>query len=215
MHWMIRKSCFLFVPLLVSLLMVGTAQAEIYLGGFGGINLPNDFSSVHATGQFPNVSIPNGDLGTAPMAGGKVGAYLPGYDWVGFEFEGFYTEPAYTPWVDRGVDANLELTTLGFNLLFRYPGERIQPYLGAGLGLYWAEIASDLPGPALTNNAVPGANAFAGVRGFLTDSLALFMEYKFNYVRLNFRTQIFNLPFGFEGTYSANMIAAGLAWHYR
>ncbi len=215
MRGIIIKSFFHLFPLFAGLFWAGAVHAEIYVGAMGGINIPNDFSNVHSTGQFPNVPIPDGDLGTAPMAGAKLGFFLPSYDWVGFEFEGFYSAPEYTPWVDRGVDANLEVTTLGLNVLFRYPGERIQPYFGAGAGIFWAKIDSDLPGPSLTNNAVPGLNVVGGVRGFVTDSLALFLEYKFNYVQFNFRTRIFGLPFGFEGTYLANIIAAGLAWHFR
>ena len=205
----------ILLPLLVNLLLIGPAQGEIYFGGMGGINFPNDLSSVQSSGEFPDNPIPNFELGTAPMAGGKLGFYLPDYQWVGFEIEGFWTAPEFTPWVNRGVNADLQVVTLGLNVLFRYPGETFQPYLGAGAGIFWGEIISDLPGPALGSNGKPGFNLLGGFRGFFTDSLAGFIEYKFNYVEFDFRTTIFGLSHGFKSTYSANMIAAGLSYHFR
>ena len=202
-------------PLLLSLFWAGTAQGEIYFGGMGGINLPNNLSNVRSSGEFPDNSIPDANLGTASMAGGKLGFYLPNYQWMGFEVEGFWTAPEFTPWVNRGVDADLQVVTLGLNVLFRYPGDTFQPYLGAGAGLFWGQILSDLSGPALASNATPGFNILGGFRGFITHSLAGFVEYKFNYVEFNFLTRIFGLQHGFKSTYSANIIAAGLAWHFR
>ncbi len=193
----------------------GIGQAEIYFGAMGGMSIPNDFSDVTSKGRFPDMPLPNADLGIAAMGGGKAGVYLPDYQWLGFETEGFFTNPEFSPWVAQGVDANFQVITWGFNALLRYPGERFQPYLGAGVGLFFAEIDTDLPGPPLTENWVPGLNLLGGVRGFVTNSIAVFVEYKYNRATFDLQTNIFNLPFGFEGTYSNNIIAAGLAWHFR
>ena len=113
------------------------------------------------------------------------------------------------------MDAKLEVSTVALNALFRYPGERFQPYLGVGGGIFFAEIATDLPGRPLAQNWIPGLNVLGGVRGFVTDSIALFFEYKFNYAKFNLRTKIFNLPYGFEGTYSTNIIAGGVSYHFK
>ena len=80
---------------------------------------------------------------------------------------------------------------------------------------FFAEVVDDIPGPSFSDDWVPGLNLLGGIRGFVTDSIALFFEYKFNYAKFNLRTKIFNLPYGFEGTYSTNMIAGGLSYHFK
>jgi len=120
---------------------------------------------------------------------------------LGFETEGFFTEP------EDEVGGKLRVITWGLNTLLRYPGKRFQPYVGAGLGLFFAEVVDDIPGPSFSDDWVPGLNLLGGIRGFVTDSIALFFDYKFTYAKFNLRTKIFTLPYGFERTYSTNMIA--------
>ncbi len=211
------KKVFLYSILAIgsALLIPGIGQAEIYVGGMGGFSFLNDFSDVTSKGAFPDMPLPDADLGNSAMGGGKVGFYLPGYDWFGFETEAYFTDPEFSPWVRQGVDANLQVITWAFNALLRYPGERFQPYLGAGAGVFFVEIDTDLAGQDLSQNWVPGFNLFGGVRGFVTESLALFVEYKYNQATFDLRTTVFGLPFGFEGTYTTNIIAAGISYHFR
>lgn len=128
---------------------------------------------------------------------------------------GFFTEPE-----TELSNETLRVITWGFNALLRYPGKRFQPYLGAGLGLFFAEVESDIPGPSLSDDWIPGLNLLAGVRGFVIESIALFAEYKFNYAKLNLETERFNffeystVTFGTKGTYSTNMIVGGLSFHF-
>jgi len=215
MRWV--KEVFLYcLVAIVSLLFIpGISKAEIYLGAMGGISLPNDFSDVTSQGAFPDMPLPNAALGNAAMGGAKAGFYMPDYEWLGFETEGYFTEPEFSPFVAQGVDANLRVITWGFNALIRYPGERFQPYVGAGVGIFFAEIDTDLQGQSLKQNWVPGFTFLGGFRGFVTNSIALFAEYKYNQATFDLRTTVFNLPFGFEGTYSTNIIAAGLSYHFR
>jgi hypothetical protein len=215
MRWV--KEVFLYSMVAIGsvLLIPGIGQAEIYFGAMGGMSIPNDFSDVTSTGAFPDIPLPNADLGNAAMGGGKAGFFLPEYEWFGFETEGYFTDPEFSSFVDQGVDANLRVITWGFNAIVRYPGERFQPYVGAGFGLFFAEIDTDLAGPSLSDNWVPGFSFLGGFRGYVTDSIALFVEYKYNQAKFNLQTTAFNLPFGFEGTYSTNIIALGLAYHFR
>ena len=207
---------YVITVMMTAILVPGICQAEIYLGAMGGISIPSDFSDVTSSGRFPDMPLPDVGLGVAPMAGIKIGTYLPDYNWFGIETEGYFTNPKFESFEAQGVDANLQVATWAFNAIFRYPGERFQPYLGAGVGLYFPEIESDdLPGPSLSQSWVPGFNILGGVRGFVTNSLALFLEYKYNRATFDMRTTIFGSPFGFEGTFTNNIVAAGLAWHFR
>ena len=218
MRWV--KEVFLYSLITIGsvLLIPGIGQAEVYFGAMGGVGIPNAFSDVTSKGQFPDMPLPNVDLGNAAMGGAKMGAYLPGYDWVGFETEGYFTSPEFSTVPPQGaqkVDSNLQVATWGFNALLRYPGERFQPYLGVGLGLFFVNIDTDLPGPSLSQNWVPGLNLLGGVRGFVTDSIAVFFEYKYNSATFDLQNRVFNLNFGFEGTYTTNILAGGISYHFR
>jgi opacity protein-like surface antigen len=213
-NWVKRVVLYFMFGIVSTLLIPGIGKAEIYFGAMGGYSFPNDFSDVTSSGDTPGFPFPDAGLGNSVMGGGKVGFYMDEYNWFGFETEGFFTEPDFLPFVSQGVDAKLRVITWGLNALIRYPGKRFQPYLGAGVGLFFAEIDTDLPGPSLSDDWVPGVNVLAGVRGFVTDSMALFAEYKFNYAKLNLESTIFDFTQGFEGNYSTNIIAGGLSFHF-
>jgi opacity protein-like surface antigen len=103
----------------------------------------------------------------------------------------------------------IAITTM-YNLMLRYPGETIQPYIGAGVGsstgiLYNANIQSGNVGLTGTSGDLAFAYQFlGGVRAFVTKKLFLFGEYKYfvtNYswdsegagnqrIKLDFQTHI-------------------------
>ena len=103
----------------------------------------------------------------------------------------------------------IAITTM-YNLMLRYPGETIQPYIGAGVGsstgiLYNANIQSGNVGLSGTSWDLAFAYQFlGGVRAFVTKKLFLFGEYKYfvtNYswdsegagnqrIKLDFQTHI-------------------------
>lgn len=103
----------------------------------------------------------------------------------------------------------IAITTM-YNLMLRYPGETIQPYIGAGVGsstgiLYNANIQSGNVGLSGTSGDLAFAYQFlGGVRTFVTKNLFLFGEYKYfvtkyswdsesasnQRIKLDFQTQI-------------------------
>ena len=103
----------------------------------------------------------------------------------------------------------IAITTM-YNLMLRYPGETIQPYIGAGVGsstgiLYNVNIQNGNVGLSGTSGDLAFAYQFlGGLRAFVTKNLFLFGEYKYfatNYswgsegagnqrVKLDFQTQI-------------------------
>ena len=90
----------------------------------------------------------------------------------------------------------------------------MQVYGGVGLGLFFAETSNQF-GRA-TDNARAGLNALAGMKYFFNEHLALFAEYKFNYVDLKFdQNQVVGGPTaGLNGTYLINHVVGGLAFHF-
>ena len=216
MHWLKGIFRFCILSLVGALLIPGIGQAEIYFGGMGGYGFPNDLSNRSFSGDL--LPLPLMDIGieNSVVGGGRLGFYLDQFSFLGFETEGFFTEPE----IENNFNEKLRIITWAFNVLLRYPGKRFQPYFGAGLGLFFAEVVTDVPGPSPSDDWVPGLNLLGGIRGFVTDSIALFAEYKFNYVKLNLKTEVFNFQdlstftFGTKGTYSTNMIVGGLSFHF-
>ena len=195
-----------FVSLTAEGFLPSSASAEFYAGVMGGYVAPNDLSNVSGTGvvtgTFPDVSLDN-----TFMVGGKAGYYLSKWKWLGVETEAFYTKP------DFAGGGDLRVITWANNIVVRYPGKRLQPYAGVGLGLFFAET-NEIAGLSLSDNAVPGLNALAGIRAFVTDSIAVFGEYKYSRATFNLDTTVNGLTGGLDGDYSANMAVGGLSFHF-
>ena len=86
---------------------------------------------------------------------------------------------------------------------------RLQPYVGAGLGLFFAETSN---GSTSSDNLVPGFNALAGVRYFFTEHVALFGEYKYNRATFNFDSV--GRAGALSGDYSVSHVVGGLSFHF-
>ena len=95
--------------------------------------------------------------------------------------------------------------------MFRYPGKRLQPYVGIGPALFMAKL-SDATVSDTQSTTTVGLNTQLGLRYFMTRHVALFGEYKFNYARFNF-SETFNL-IGFTGTYTAHNFVIGIGYHF-
>lgn len=216
---------FFLATVAISLLLCPyLAQAEFYVAGQVGATFPEKISNVQGTGLASGLSFSDLALQTSVIYGGKVGYFFDRLKWLGIEAEAFTTTPhvkqqavtacagaVCTPPVTT-PGSDLRVTTLAFNLIARYPGERFQPYVGAGLGVFFAE--NHVAGVTHTDEAVPGANALGGVRFFLTKHLALFGEYKFQYVHFNFEEALGGPGLGISGDYKAHNAVGGIAWHF-
>lgn len=188
------------------------------------------------------VKVSDQSLETSFMFGGKIGHYLSKARWFGFEAEIFYSTPHIkqqdiTLRTDAPITVTLpgggpttipqgEFTAVGvqganfhvltiapLNLMFRYPGNRLQPYIGVGPGIFIARIKTPVSqGDDSQSSTKLGLNTLIGVRYFLTRHVSAFAEGKYNYVRFNFEEN----PnfFGFNATYSPISVAFGIAYHF-
>ncbi len=199
-----------------------TASAETYFGGMLGGAFPNRFSDVR-DGQGRNFS--DLEMKSSVAAGIKLGHYFSRVEWLGVETELFAAAPKFktqtVPGTGAGCPCTLTTTepsiqtlTWAFNAVVRYPGERFQPYVGAGLGLFFADLRSS---GAKADNAVPGLNVLAGARYFVTRDIALFGEYKYNRASFTF-DQAVSTGSGataLKGDYSANLFLVGVSAHFK
>ena len=196
------------------------------------------------TFTFPSGStVSDQSLKTSLMFGGKIGHYFSRAQWFGLEAEIFYSTPhikqqditiqsgtpiTFTPSSGGpSIPVANEVTAQGFpgahfsvltiaplNLMFRYPGNRLQPYIGIGPGIFIARIKdpSITQGDNSQSSTKLGLNALIGVRYFLTRHVSAFAEGKYNYVRFNFEEN----PnfFGFNATYTPITVGFGVSYHF-
>jgi hypothetical protein len=221
--------------LLVTLFLTSHSltHAETYLAGQGGATLPQPLSGRELTPPgFPDgTKTSNEALKSSYMYGLKVGHYLESQPWLAFEAELFSTtphikqQPLTTTLPPNFVFAStgtrtltqeitgqsFRVTTLALNEVFRYPGKYLQPYAGAGLGIFYARKHDPTSGDTL-HSLRPGFNAQAGVRVLLFQHLSFFSEWKFNYTRFHF-DQTEHLA-GSNAKYNAHHLVGGIAYHF-
>ena len=104
-------------------------------------------------------------------------------------------------------ESPLRVVTVALNVVTRYPGKVFQPYIGVGVGAFYFTSSS---GPIQGRQVVPGLNALAGMKVFLTDEMGLFLEGKYNYATLT----NFDPTFGLSGEFSAINFIVGAAYHF-
>ncbi len=90
---------------------------------------------------------------------------------------------------------------------------RLQPYGGVGLGVFFAHLSNN--GNGASDNAVPGFNALAGLRYFITERIALFGEYKYNFAAFDYTPDgSLGGAAGVKADYIINHVVGGLSLHF-
>ncbi|MBH0179367.1 MAG: porin family protein [Nitrospira sp.] len=194
------------------------AIAEWYLAGTAGVNFADRINTIGGTG--PQAGLPGPfvdfDLQNSLTYGAKAG-YFPRHSWFGIEGEVLHTSPHIkslprTPTLEEVPGIHFRLTTVGANFIARYPGRTFQPYVGAGIGMAIARIGETATVRSDTD-VTAAWNLLIGLRAFLTPQIAVFTEYKYQGVSLQF-DQAFGSDGGFAGNYRAQHILGGLSYHF-
>lgn len=223
-----RVQAWMTLPgLMMGIVLSTSTYAEVYIAGQAGVTFPQALSDVERTsagsGLPAGTKVSDLNLKTSVLYGLKLGYYLESLPWLGIEGEVFNTNPhveqqTQTLTLPSGtvLSANttgslLSVLTLATNLMVRYPGASLQPYLGVGPGLFFARNHfSTAAGEASTSTTQIGLNALAGVRYLVTDHVALFLEGKYSHAQLNFGASR-TMP-GSQNTYDAFHGALGVAY---
>ena len=177
---------------------------EIYLAGYGMGSQPSN-KGISYKGRGVSGETVNGD----PGLGFKIGLFphfAGGY--LGIELESFGQNNSLRfPVEENGIatgkgKSGLITYSSMVNLLLRYPGRYIRPYMGIGGGLSNGILRhADIPG-RLDNNtemaSAPGYQFFGGIQLVIADNWFVFGEYKYsaanyhwNQLALNFRSEYF------------------------
>lgn len=224
--WIHIRTKFLFLLSILCLVVaLGSlpipTQAETYIAGQFGIAFPRDVTSETITNAGAGVTKGVGvDYKTSAAYGVKLGHYLNRLRWLGGEIDYTFANPHFR---EKGGVAgeHFRVHSIAFNLLARYPGERFQPYIGAGPALMIANISAPNPdtAPGTQWDTKLGFNAEMGLRYLLFRNVSLFTEYKFNYAKFHYRETFNGGPnfFGlnsFQAPYAAQHLMFGVAWNF-
>jgi len=199
------------IIVLGALLMIPTQSfAQVYIGGYGGVSITHDADAEIGVFSFGTTTTFSGEIELDPsvIAGARVGYWMEAFDlpFLGVEFDAYWTNPELdrfkTSGLSLAIDDDLIVISGGINGLVRYPYGPIQPYAGVGVGVVYAEIDS-----VNDEDVVASLQLVGGVRGFVSDNLALFAEYKFVLTEFEFGALR-------ELDYSASNIYGGIEWHF-
>jgi opacity protein-like surface antigen len=192
--------------------MASPAMAEWYAAAQGGVNFADHLKNVQGTGTLQSLQAPDFDLKNAVVYGGKLG-YFPGNGSVGIELDAFYSNP-HIKSLGQNPGIHMGVANVGLNVLFRYPGQTFQPYVGVGGAALIAHIGASPGNQSSSDSDVGfGVNLIAGMRTFITPYVALFTEYKFTQGTLIF-DKAFPPGGGFSGDYRAQHIVFGVSYHF-
>ena len=216
----------LLIPIVLS---TPQAYAETYVAGQFGATFPQSLSNGEVTQDgFGGLDISDQSLKSSTLVGAKLGHYFTKVRWMGIESGLSYT----TPHVKEG---SITFTGPGGSLpspilsglshrmiiwdsdmIFRYPGYRLQPYIGIGPSLYFANLKGPDAPPGQSATSI-GFNVEGGLRYYITRNWALFGEGKYNWARMSYSSNDSDPnadPFGFRATYSAFTLGLGISYHF-
>nr|MBA2253463.1 AMIN domain-containing protein [Nitrospirales bacterium] len=193
------------------------SATERYVAAFGGFSLSQSFTNVHGAGANASVNVSDLALARTGIGGLKLGFSPSTAKWMALETEVFYASPHFkeqnvTVTGNSGTvssdfsGSRARVATWAFNWIVRYPGEWIQPYAGAGLGIFWGRLADS--GGTSSSDTSPGLNALAGLRIKLGQHFMLFSEYKYNRTSFDFSNSDFHV------LYQAHYVVGGLGWSF-
>ena len=198
------------LALLTILYLPAVARGENYVALGAGLNLPS----------MDTTDAGSLDLEKGLYFGGKIGHYFNdrGYNWFGIEADFYRSSPnikqqtlpsTSNPALSGKIPgADLLVHSLAFNALVRVTGYqyKVEPYAGMGIGLNVGNISSGSFRPEAS--FAPSFNVLAGIRYYMTEKIAPFIEYKYNFAQFSFtRSNV-------TADYRANLFMFGIAWHF-
>lgn len=111
-----------------------------------------------------------------------------------------------------GVDADMKVYSATANLVFRYPGAVIRPYIGAGGGYFRGKISDiRVQGDTFSGDDDEewGWQGLAGVDFLITPSFSLFAEYKYSAVDFSFGGEV-----EVDLDYEVSQAYGGASYHF-
>ncbi|MEY4527495.1 MAG: hypothetical protein RL768_1214 [Nitrospirota bacterium] len=199
---------------------VDPVQAEWYLAGQGGQQIPQDLTNIRGTGNFTGVTSNNLNLRTQWAYGVKAGyIFSDAWNWLAVEFDFPHSDanverqgitagaPILGTTQQSGMTPRVGLTVnhMTGHVIARYPGGFLQPYVGVGGGLGHSLLRT---APEAESAFYPVFSVLAGMKLFVTEHVALFGEYTYARATVEFSDNQFNADL------RTNWFMGGVAYHF-
>jgi len=207
------------------------AYAETYVAGQFGATFPQSLSDGKVTQDgFGGLDLSDQPLKDSISVGGKFGHYFTRARWIGVETGVSYSTPhikegsltftgpggSATVGGLSGVHQRMIIWDV-VTLMIRYPGYRLQPYVGIGPSLFFATLKGPAAPPGQSAMGI-GLNGEVGARYYITRNWALFGEGQYHLApHLGYISNDSNPaadPFGFRATYSALTVSLGISYSF-
>jgi len=201
---------FVGISFWITLVLPPAVFSESYVAGHIGVNFADRLDDVKGTGNLFGLQAQDFDLKNSLTYGAKAGHFFND-SYYGLEGEVFHTSP-HIKNLGNIPGIHFRVTSAMINGILRYPGLTFQPYIGFGGGLVFAHI-DDSATTQSESDVAGGWNALAGLRVFLTPTVALFTEYKYTAATVRFE-DTFAANQGFEADYRAQHVLMGLSYHF-
>ena len=212
------------VSLVIGLLAVasGSATAEVFLDLYAGATFSRfqDAEAKASAGRVENTL----DFKDSFILGGRIGAW--GTD-VGLAWFGMAVDLSY--WQSDAKDSilgakpEIEALPVTVLLMFRYPGNTIQPYAGVGGGLFLSQIKNDvdlsLVGGSGSGNfddtqADLGFDARAGLAVEVHKKISIFVEGRYIYFSPKYEDKVNGEKVTLSTDAEAIQALAGISFHF-
>ena len=194
-------------------------QAEVYVAGQVGVNIPHSLSNVEWSAGGSTLGGNDLSLENSVMYGAKLGYYFNSLKWLGVETEVFNATPnvkqqnltiggfnfGTVPELDFRV-----LTWAPVNIVVRHQMGAFEPYAGVGLGVFFSRLSDGTDSSSSTD---VGLNTQLGLRYRVTTNVALFGEWKFNHANIN-HNDIAGTGLGVSADYNAHNLVFGVGYHF-
>ncbi len=219
-----RKTVFLLTLVSSLYLSAGGAYAEPYFSVYGGLVQPHEAAITN------NVSGETGKMffRDSSSFGLKAGYWFSaqGAPYFGLQLDANAYQAHIKEFVTSDgtvapVTSNTDFASFALNAVFRAEVESVRPYAGAGAGWYYLNIgAGSKPVPAVGigssgwtggSDSAIGFQAFAGLDVPVSESLALFVEYKFAMAKFSFSQKIY---FPLDVDYQSSQLYAGVTYGF-
>lgn len=176
-----RRTILAVLTILMLALGAGAAQADMYVGVYGGYSLLQDEDITVAVGPLSATGEVEFDSG--PTVGGKAGYWLKTLPWVAVEFNVWNTWAGVDKVAGSSV-SDIDLTLLNFSgsVLLQYLSGPLRVYAGGGVLGTWAEFSN---GDSVDDTAI-GALGQGGVEYEVVPHWTVFGEYRYTWNSFEF-----------------------------
>lgn len=195
-------------------------QAEMYVAGQAGVNIPQSLSNVEYSAVGVTVGGNDLSLHKSVMYGAKLGYYFDSLKWLGVETEVFNSTPHVKQQdvtiggIPLGTAPGLNfrvLTWAPVNIVVRYQAGAFEPYAGVGLGVFFTRLSDGTDSSSSTD---VGLNTQLGLRYRVNPNLSLFGEWKYNHANINHNNFLGANGLDVSADYSAHLLAFGVGYHF-